>query len=80
PGVVSAPPGMQQPAPSPGNYERGAAPMQGTTQSVPEPQMDPGATEGPPADPNAPPPPNQVQMPPPTRSVNSPVGQNSTTQ
>ncbi|MBQ5950001.1 hypothetical protein [Massilia sp. ST3] len=85
PGVVSAPPGMQQPgmqqpAPLPGNYERGAAPMQGNPQSVPEPQMDPGATEGPPADPNAPPPPNQVQMPPPTRSVNSPVGQNSTTQ
>ena len=50
---------------------------------IPEPQMDPGAAEGPPADPNAAPqapPPNQVQMPPPTRSVNSPVGQNSTTQ
>jgi general secretion pathway protein C len=80
PGVVSAPPGMQ-PAPTPETYSRGAAPGQGPAQSVPEPPMDPGATDGPPADPNAAaPPPNQVQMPPPTRSVNSPVGQNSTTQ
>ena len=82
PGVVVGPPGMQ-PAPTPGNYARGAAPGQGAEQPIPEPQMDPGAVEGPPADPNAAPqapPPNQVQMPPPTRSVNSPVGQNSTTQ
>ncbi|MBQ5942027.1 MULTISPECIES: hypothetical protein [unclassified Massilia] len=82
PGVVSAPPAMQA-APTPENYARGAAPGQGVAQPNQEPQPDLGAAQGPDADPGAippPPPPNQVQMAPPTRSVNSPVGQNSTTQ
>ena len=66
PGAVAAPPGMQQAVPMqavPGNNQQ---------QTVPEPQMDPGAADqsGPPPDQPAPPP-NQVQMPPPTRNVNS---------
>lgn len=88
PGMVSAPPGMQTGQIAPG-YPRGAAPTQADPQAVPEPQMDPQASDpnnppadanGQPVDPNAPPPPPQIQMPPPTRSVNSPVGQNPATQ
>lgn len=84
PGVVSAPAGMQgvtpgtQSVPPPGGGPRGTPTTPETSQVVPEPPMDPQ-----PVDPNLappPPPPNQVQMPPPTRSVNSPVGQNATTQ
>lgn len=81
PGVVSAPPNMQggnpgvQSVPPPGGGPTGTPTTPEGSQVVPEPQMDPQA-----GDPNQPPPPNQVQMPPPTRSVNSPVGQNATTQ
>jgi general secretion pathway protein C len=78
PGVVSAPPGMAAGAP----VGRGAGPPLPDTPAVPEPQMDPGATDAnnPPQGAQQPPPPNQMQMPPPTRSVNSPVNQPSQVQ
>ncbi|MCD2519292.1 hypothetical protein LQ564_23605 [Massilia sp. G4R7] len=69
PGAVAAPPGMQQAVPVQGVPLQG---VPGQAQTVPEPQMDPGALDqsGPPPDQPAPPP-NQVQMPPPTRNVNT---------